>query len=98
MIGTTHKQAKLLDFIGWYQRENGGVSPSFEDMKAAVDLKSKSGIHRLITALEERGLIRRLPNRARALEIVPSDNQLARFTNRQLINELARRGERARAA
>jgi repressor LexA len=48
----------------------GGISPSFEEMKEALDLKSKSGIHRLISALEERGFIRRLPNRARALEIV----------------------------
>ena len=47
-----------------------GVPPSFDEMKDALDLKSKSGIHRLITALEERGFIRRLPNRARALEVI----------------------------
>ena len=65
----TAKQNELLRFI--HDRlENSGVSPSFEEMKEALDLKSKSGVHRLIGALEERGFIRRLPNRARALEIV----------------------------
>ena len=65
----TAKQQELLVFI---QRklEEGGVSPSFDEMKDALDLKSKSGIHRLISALEERGFIRRLPNRARALEVM----------------------------
>lgn len=65
----TAKQQELLIFI---QRrlEEGGVSPSFDEMKDALDLKSKSGIHRLISALEERGFIRRLPNRARALEVL----------------------------
>lgn len=65
----TAKQQELLLFI--HKRlEEGGVSPSFDEMKDALDLKSKSGIHRLISALEERGFIRRLPNRARALQIV----------------------------
>lgn len=65
----TRKQYELLTFIhSRVQRE--GVSPSFDEMKAALDLRSKSGIHRLITALEERGFIRRLPHRARAIEIV----------------------------
>jgi repressor LexA len=65
----TSKQNELLRFI--HERlENNGVSPSFEEMKDALDLKSKSGVHRLISALEERGFIRRLPNRARALEIL----------------------------
>ena len=65
----TAKQHELLLFI---QRklEESGISPSFEEMKEALDLKSKSGVHRLISALEERGFIRRLPNRARALEVV----------------------------
>ncbi|RVQ69063.1 transcriptional repressor LexA [Croceicoccus ponticola] len=65
----TRKQHELLQFI---QRrlEESGISPSFEEMKKALDLKSKSGVHRLISALEERGFIRRLPNRARALEIL----------------------------
>lgn len=65
----TSKQHELLRFIQ-HRLEESGVSPSFEEMKAALDLKSKSGVHRLISALEERGFIRRLPNRARALEVV----------------------------
>ncbi|GGD03910.1 transcriptional repressor LexA [Aquisalinus flavus] len=65
----TAKQRELLVFINQRIRESG-VSPSFDEMKEALDLKSKSGIHRLITALEERGFIRRLPHRARALEIL----------------------------
>ena len=65
----TKRQHELLLLIDRRLRE-GGVSPSFEEMKDAVGLKSKSGIHRLITALEERGFIRRLPNRARALEVL----------------------------
>ncbi|WP_019995198.1 transcriptional repressor LexA [Aureimonas ureilytica] len=65
----TRKQHELLLFI--HDRlQTVGVPPSFDEMKEALDLKSKSGIHRLITALEERGFIRRLPNRARALEVV----------------------------
>ncbi|HEU4821458.1 MAG TPA: transcriptional repressor LexA [Qipengyuania sp.] len=65
----TAKQHELIRFI---QRklEETGISPSFEEMKEALDLKSKSGVHRLISALEERGFIRRLPNRARALEVL----------------------------
>ena len=65
----TRKQYELLMFIHERIKEQG-VSPSFDEMKEALDLKSKSGIHRLITALEERGFIRRLPHRARALEIL----------------------------
>jgi repressor LexA len=65
----TRKQYELLLFIQERLKE-AGVPPSFDEMKDALDLKSKSGIHRLIKALEERGFIRRLPNRARALEVV----------------------------
>jgi repressor LexA len=65
----TPKQQELLSFIQ-NRLDEGGVSPSFEEMKEALDLRSKSGIHRLINALEERGFIRRLPNRARALEVL----------------------------
>ena len=65
----TAKQHELLCFINDRLSETG-VSPSFEEMKEALDLKSKSGVHRLISSLEERSFIRRLPNRARALEIV----------------------------
>ena len=65
----TQKQKDLLMLIHARLQETG-VPPSFDEMKEALDLKSKSGIHRLITALEERGFIRRLPHRARALEII----------------------------
>jgi repressor LexA len=65
----TQKQKHLLDFIHT-RLQSDGVPPSFEEMKEALDLRSKSGIHRLITALEERGFIRRLAHRARAIEIV----------------------------
>ncbi len=65
----TKKQYDLLLFIHERVQKNG-VSPSFDEMKLALDLRSKSGIHRLITALEERGFIRRLPHRARAIEIL----------------------------
>lgn len=65
----TKKQLDLLDFINT-RVQRDGVPPSFDEMKEALDLRSKSGIHRLITALEERGFIRRLAHRARALEIV----------------------------
>ena len=65
----TRKQHELIRFIQ-ARLEETGVSPSFEEMKEALDLKSKSGVHRLISALEERGFIRRLPNRARALEVL----------------------------
>lgn len=65
----TRKQLELLDFIKT-RMDRDGVPPSFDEMKEALDLKSKSGIHRLITALEERGFIRRLAHRARALEIL----------------------------
>lgn len=65
----TRQQATLLRFI--HERlKDSGVPPSFEEMKEALDLRSKSGIHRLIMALEERGFLRRLPNRARALEVI----------------------------
>lgn len=65
----TRKQQELLLFIHERMKETG-IPPSFDEMKDALDLASKSGIHRLITALEERGFIRRLPNRARALEVI----------------------------
>ena len=72
----TQKQKDLLMFINDRLNETG-VPPSFDEMKDALSLKSKSGIHRLITALEERGFIRRLPHRARALEVLklPGDNE-----------------------
>ncbi|GMN01398.1 transcriptional repressor LexA [Erythrobacter sp. MTPC3] len=71
----TAKQHELIQFIQ-KRLDETGISPSFEEMKEALDLKSKSGVHRLISALEERGFIRRLPNRARALEVIrqPEDS------------------------
>ncbi len=72
----TRKQHELLLFI--HQRlKEAGIPPSFDEMKEALDLASKSGIHRLITALEERGFIRRLPNRARALEVIRLPDSIA---------------------
>jgi repressor LexA len=65
----TRKQLELLLFINSRLKEEG-VPPSFEEMKVALDLQSKSGVHRLIVALEERGFLRRMPNRARALEVI----------------------------
>jgi repressor LexA len=89
----TRKQLQLLDFIN-KRMERDGVPPSFDEMKDALDLRSKSGIHRLITALEERGFIRRLPHRARALEIVklPDAMGKAGFTPKVI------EGDRSRAA
>ena len=73
----TKKQLDLLEFI--HDRlQRDGVPPSFDEMKLALDLRSKSGIHRLITALEERGFIRRLAHRARAIEIVKLPDSLAK--------------------
>ncbi len=75
----TRKQLDLLEFIH-ARLQRDGVPPSFDEMKEALDLRSKSGIHRLITALEERGFIRRLAHRARAIEIVRLPDQIARRT------------------
>ena len=72
----TRKQHELIRFIQ-AKLEETGVSPSFEEMKEALDLKSKSGVHRLISALEERGFIHRLPNRARALEVLRQPDDVA---------------------
>ncbi len=72
----TRKQYELLRFIHERLTE-AGVPPSFDEMKDALDLRSKSGLHRLITALEERGFIRRLPNRARAIEVIKLPESVA---------------------
>lgn len=79
----TRKQLDLLEFIN-ARMARDGVPPSFDEMKEALDLRSKSGIHRLITALEERGFIRRLAHRARAIEIVKMPDAL--------VEKAARRG------
>jgi repressor LexA len=78
----TRKQHELIRFIQT-RLEETGVSPSFEEMKEALDLKSKSGVHRLISALEERGFIRRLPNRARALEVLRQPDDVLNAAPRQ---------------
>jgi repressor LexA len=78
----TRKQYELLRFISERLKESG-VPPSFDEMKDALDLRSKSGIHRLITALEERGFIRRLPNRARAIEVIKLPELQAAGGNRR---------------
>lgn len=78
----TRKQHELLLFIHERLKESG-IPPSFDEMKVALDLASKSGIHRLITALEERGFIRRLPNRARALEVLRLPDSIAPGLNAQ---------------
>jgi repressor LexA len=76
----TKKQRDLLDFI--HKRvQKDGVPPSFDEMKEALDLRSKSGIHRLITALEERGFIRRLAHRARAIEVVKLPESMGEVRN-----------------
>ncbi|MBO9517385.1 MAG: transcriptional repressor LexA [Porphyrobacter sp.] len=77
----TAKQHELLRYIQ-VKLEETGISPSFEEMKEALDLKSKSGVHRLISALEERGFIRRLPNRARALEVLRQPENVGSSTPR----------------
>ena len=76
MVMLTAKQKELLLYIHERIKETG-VSPSFDEMKEALDLASKSGIHRLITALEERGFLRRLPHRARALEVLKMPDSAA---------------------
>jgi len=86
----TRKQLELLDFIN-KRVQRDGIPPSFDEMKEALDLRSKSGIHRLITALEERGFIRRLAHRARALEIVklPDAIDTHGFTPRMINGDLS---------
>jgi repressor LexA len=102
----TRKQLELLMFIHERLRESG-VPPSFEEMKEALDLRSKSGIHRLITALEERGFVRRLPHRARALEVIRLPDSLSPglavaqgrggFSPAVIEGSLGRRGEKSEA-
>src|SRR5215813_213853 len=98
----TRKQHELLLFIHERLKE-AGIPPSFDEMKEALDLASKSGIHRLITALEERGFIRRLPNRARALEVLRLPDSIApglaparKFSPSVIEGSLGRRPEPSR--
>ncbi len=86
----TSKQRELLTYID-QQLRSTGVSPSFDEMREALDLKSKSGVHRLISALEERQFIRRLPNRARALEVMrmPDGGVVAAGTSSAVASAMA---------
>jgi repressor LexA len=96
----TKKQYELLMFIHERVRESG-IPPSFDEMKDALDLKSKSGIHRLITALEERGFLRRMEKRARALEIVKLPENMAETLRPAQTRSQAQRmspGHRSRGA
>ena len=79
----TKKQKELFEFLSKYISKND-ISPSFEEMKIAVNLKSKSGIHRLITSLEQRGFIKRLKHKARAMEIIKTLASVSKKTNNQL--------------
>lgn len=92
MIGLTPKQRELLDFVERFIAGNGGVAPTFAQMGAGMGIISKSGVHRLLTALEERGLIRRHKNRARSIEIVTQPAGLRGASDRTLAAELQRRG------
>jgi repressor LexA len=89
----TRKQLELLTFIK-ARTETDGVPPSFDEMKEALDLRSKSGIHRLITALEERGFIRRLAHRARALEIIKLPEAMERGSAKPAFEPKVIRGDR----
>ena len=99
MMGMTHKQAELLSYITDYQSFNKGISPSFDEMCAAIGLKSKAGVHRLLVALVERGLIRRQLYRARAIEIITKPaGALNAFSSAELVEELMKRREAKLAA
>jgi repressor LexA len=93
-MSLTRAQTELLAFIEHYQGENNGVSPSFQEMMEEMGLHSKSGIHRLIDGLIERGRVAKMPNRARAIQILaepPERHPLAYYTSNELVAELARR-------
>lgn len=94
MHSITHKQSELLAYIKQYLADNGGVAPSFDEMREAVGLASKSGVHRLMDGLEERGLVSRIPMRRRALKVHEPD-LLHEYPTSALIAELARRREEA---
>ena len=80
----THQQEKLLQFINNFQLKSN-VTPSFDEMKDGLGLKSKSGIHRILSALEERGYIRKLNNRARAIEVLKFPNNKTEYSNNNSI-------------
>lgn len=91
MIGLTRRQRELLTYIQRYMASRDGIAPSFEEMTKAMGLASKSGIHRLIEALVDRGHLQRLPNKARSITLgIPND--LEGFETGALLDELTRRG------
>ncbi len=90
MIGLTDRQLALLGFIKSYVAQHGGVAPTYEEMAAAQGIR-KSGAHRLVLCLEERGYVRRLPLRDRAIEVVGVHERLAQFSDADLTAELERR-------
>lgn len=93
MLSLTQAQAELLAFIQ-SRIAADGIAPSFEEMRQHLGLRSKSGVHRMVEALEERGRIARMHNRARAIEIVdrpPDRAPLTYFSSNELVAELARR-------
>lgn len=86
MMGLTRRQRDLLDFIGAYMATEN-IAPSFEEMKDGIGLKSKSGVHRLIDSLVERGFINRIPDRARAIELLETPRPILKASRRRpLIN------------
>lgn len=87
----THRERMLLDFIISYHRDHDGVSPSFTEMRDALGLHSKSGIHRMLSSLEEQNYIRRQRHRKRRIEVVES-GPLAMVSDHDLAREAARRG------
>lgn len=90
MIGLTAQQSRLLTYLRRYLDSSGGVAPSFTEMMEAIGIASKSGVHRLLTALEERNHIRRVRDRARAIELV-NQTGLSAVSTADLIAELERR-------
>lgn len=90
MIGLTTQQRDLLAFIESYHADHPGISPSFREMMDGVGLKSTSGVYSLINQLEERGRIRRIPRRVRAIEVIAPDALFA-FSTGELLAEIDRR-------
>ena len=90
----TARQKDLFDFIVQYIQKTDGVPPSYDEMAEGLNLKAKSGINRLINGLEERGYIRRLPSRSRAIEIVERHDKSAFTVLRQARNEVSRGARR----
>jgi repressor LexA len=93
MISLTRTQANALAFIAHGIAENG-LAPSYEEIGVALGLASKSAVHRLVKCLEERGAIRRMPGRARAIELCPTRDALRSFSDAALLAEVERRGLR----